>query len=195
MKGILFSLIVIFLMATLIGGGIYAFFSDVEQSTDNSFTAGTLDLKTNGADGVTATITATCMKPGDRMPESGNASVNLTNVGNIDGSTLDINFTYVECDGQNPTEFPANMTADDFADELLVVVLTYDGTDLLSGISDVDGDGKDMKEVAGADLTGQAGINAGLSKDFGIAVQLNASVGNNYQADGIDMTITFTLNQ
>lgn len=188
-------MIVIFLMATLIIGGIYAYFSDVEQTTDNSFTAGTLDLKTNGADGVTATITATNMKPGDRMPTSGNASVNLTNVGSIDGSTLDINFTYVESDGQNPTEFPANMTADEFADELLVVVLNYGGTDLLPSISDGDADGVDMKEAASADLTGQTGINTGLSKNFEIAVQLKTSVGNDYQADGIDMTITFTLIQ
>lgn len=195
-KRVLLSLMVIFLMAALIGGGTYALFSDVEQSADNTFCAGTLDLKTNDADGVNATITATCMKPGDRAPESGNATIQLKNVGNIDGSTLDINFTYVECDGENPSEYPANMTADETAAVLEVLVLNYGGSSLLGSVNDTNSNGyKDIQDLAGSDLTGQSGINAGQTRDFDIAVQLRSSVGNDYQADGINMTITFTLNQ
>jgi len=51
MKKILGLTIVALLVMRLVGGGTWAYFSDVEASTGNVFTAGTLDLKTDDADG------------------------------------------------------------------------------------------------------------------------------------------------
>jgi len=50
MRKILISLMTIALVSALIGGGVYAYFSDIEQSTNNTFTAGTLNLKVSDAD-------------------------------------------------------------------------------------------------------------------------------------------------
>ncbi|MDI6826781.1 MAG: TasA family protein [Candidatus Aenigmarchaeota archaeon] len=47
---ILASLMVIGLVATAMGMGTYAYFYDIETSTGNTFTAGTLDLKVDGKD-------------------------------------------------------------------------------------------------------------------------------------------------
>ena len=133
------------------------------------------------------------MKPGDSV---GPETITLKNNGTIDGSTLDIDISYVENDGTEPTDpnLQVDKTADEFADELIVNTLTYGGVDLLAGITDADGDGVDLKEVAAADLSGQAGITASATKDFAIEVTLK-DVGNDFQADGIDVTFTFTLNQ
>jgi len=191
-KKLVLSVMVILVVASVIAGGAFAAFLDVETSTNNTFTAGTLDLKTNDADGVTQTLYATNMKPGDTV---GPETITLKNSGSIDGATLDIDVSYVESDGTNPPEFPVNKTADEFADELIVDTLSYGGTNLLLLVTDTDGDGIDMKEVAVTDFSGQAGINAGLTKDFIIQVTLKDTIGNDFQADGIDVTITFTLNQ
>ena len=191
-KKLVLSVMVILVVASVIAGGAFAAFLDVETSTNNTFTTGTLDLKTNDADGVTQTLYATNMKPGDTV---GPETITLKNSGSIDGATLDIDVSYVESDGTNPPEFPVNKTADEFADELIVDTLSYGGTNLLLLVTDTDGDGIDMKEVAVTDFSGQAGINAGLTKDFIIQVTLKDTIGNDFQADGIDVTITFTLNQ
>ena len=194
MKKILGLTIAALMVIGMVGGGTYAYFSDVETSASNILTAGTLDLKTNDADGVTATLDATNMAPADI---EGPATVTLKNAGSLDGASLDIDISYVESDGSEPTDagLANDLTADEFADELLVDTLTYGGTDLLTGITDADADGIDMKEVAAADLTGQAGINATLSKDFVVQVTLKSGAGNDVQGDGIDVTFTFTLNQ
>jgi predicted ribosomally synthesized peptide with SipW-like signal peptide len=66
-KKILVSMMVIGLVAALAGAGLYAYFSDTETSTGNTFTAGTLDLKVDGQDdgGTVAYYTLSNMKPGD----------------------------------------------------------------------------------------------------------------------------------
>ena len=47
MKKILFSLMAILLAVGLVGGGAFAYFWDVEQSTGNVFSAGTIDIEVN----------------------------------------------------------------------------------------------------------------------------------------------------
>jgi predicted ribosomally synthesized peptide with SipW-like signal peptide len=82
MKKIVVSLMVIALVGALIGSGIFAAFSDIESATDNTFTAGTLNLKVGSADPCTETISVSNLKPGD----TGNAGTWLTrNDGSIAG--------------------------------------------------------------------------------------------------------------
>ena len=65
MKRILISLMSIALVGALVGGGIYAYFSDTETSTGNTFTAGTLDLEVDNENPWTSTaVTASNMEPG-----------------------------------------------------------------------------------------------------------------------------------
>ena len=108
----------------------WAFFTDTEESTDNQLIAGTLDLKTDDADGVTQTLYATNMAPGDTV---GPATIQLNNAGTIDGSTLDIAFSYVESDGGSNT---VDMTADEMAAMMEVTTLSYDGSSLLGSVND-----------------------------------------------------------
>ena len=85
-KKILFSIMTIALVGALIGGGLYAYFSDVETSTGNTFTAGTLNLKVGDDDPTTASINITDLKPTD----TGNSATWLTkNIGSVSG-TLDV---------------------------------------------------------------------------------------------------------
>jgi spore coat-associated protein N len=85
-KKILFSIMTIALVGALVGGGIYAYFNDVESSTGNTFTAGTLNLKVGDADPTTVSISVADLKPTD----TGNAASWLTkNIGSI-SSTLDV---------------------------------------------------------------------------------------------------------
>jgi hypothetical protein len=79
-----------------------------------------------------------------------------------------------------------------------VTVLNYGGSSILGSVSDsqtIPNGYIDIEDLKNADLSGQSGIDASASEDFEIAVQLRTSTGNDFQADGITVTMTFTLNQ
>lgn len=178
------------LFITVAGIGAWAYFLDTESSAENQFSAGTLDLKTNDADGVTQTLFITSMKPGDTV---GPETINLNNAGTIDGSTLDIAFSYVESDGSPNL---VDKSADDTAALMEVTTLIYGGSSLMGNVNDTNSNGyKDIEDLKNADLSGQSGLNAEATKGFEIAVRLKESMGDDFQTDGITVTITFTLNQ
>ena len=190
MKKIVGLTIVFMLFIGMVSIGTWAYFSDTETSTGNQLTAGTLDLKTNDVDSVFQTLYATNLKPGDTI---GPSTIQLKNAGSVAGSTLDIAFSYVESDGSPNT---VNKNANDTAGMMEVTTLSYDGSSLLGSVSDANGNGyKDVYDLANADLSGQSGLNASATKNFDIAVQLRSETGNDYQADGITVTMTFILDQ
>jgi len=190
MKRIIGLTIAFVLAVGMIGVGAFAYFSDTETSTGNQLTAGTLDLKTNDADGVSQTVYATNMAPGDT---AGPSTIVLKNSGSVDGSTLDLVFSYVESDGSPNT---VNKSADDTAAMMQVTTLNYGVSDLLNSVNDANFNGyKDIQDLKNADLSGQSGISASATKNFETTVQLRSDTGNDFQADGITMTMTFTLNQ
>jgi len=82
MKKVLFTLMACVLCLGLVGGA-FAYFSDTETSTGNTFTAATLDLTVDGLDnpGIMH-ITVGNMKPGD---DTGYYKWVLKNVGSISG--------------------------------------------------------------------------------------------------------------
>ena len=177
----------------MIGVGTFAYFTDTETSTGNQLTAGTLDLKTDDADGVSQTLYAINMAPGDTV---GPSTIVLKNSGSVDGSTLDIAFSYVESDG-SPNS--VDKTADETAAMMEVTTLTYGVTDLLASVSNNNGNSyPDIQDLKDYGLPSQTGLNAPPAtntKDFVITVRLWSDTGNDFQADGITMTMTFTLNQ
>ncbi len=72
----------------------------------------------------------------------------------------------------------------------------YDGSSLLTSVSDNNTNGYlDIQDLKNTDLSGQSGIDALASKAFEIVVKTRDVMGNDYQADGIEITMTFTLNQ
>ncbi len=190
MKKIVGLSLALMLVIGMIGVGTLAYFTDTETSSGNQLVAGTLDLKTNDADGVIQTLYATDMSPGETVASS---NITLKNAGTIDAATLDIVFSYAESDG-SPNS--VDKTADEVAAMLEVMALDYGGSSLLGSISDNNSNGyTDIYDLKNANLTGLGGITASASKDFDISVRLKSETGNDFQADGIDMTMTFTLKQ
>jgi predicted ribosomally synthesized peptide with SipW-like signal peptide len=190
MKKIFGLSLVLILVVGIIGVATFAYFTDNDNSSGNSFVSGTLDLTINDADGVTRTLYATNMSPGATI---GSSAIALKNIGTVDGTNLDIVFSYTESDGSPNI---VNKTADEMAAMLEVVTLDYGGSSLLSSVSDHNGNGYlDIYDLGYATLTGLPGLDAGASKTFDISVQLRNTTGSDYQADGINMTMTFTLEQ
>ncbi len=190
MKKILGLTIAFMLLIGMGGIGTWAYFQDTETVTGNVLAAGTLDLKTNDVDGVTQTLYASNLKPGDSV----SGSITLKNAGTVSGSTLDLVFSYVENDDITPN--PPNMTADETAAVIEVTTLDYGGSSLLGSVSDGNSNLYiDIEDLKNADLTGQTGIDASATKDFTITVQFRGDASHDFQSDGINITITFTLNQ
>ncbi len=189
MKKILGLTIAFMLLISMGGIGTWAYFQDTETSTGNVLAAGTLDLKTDDVDGVTQTLYASNLKPGDIV----SGSITLKNTGTVAGSTLDLAFSYVESD-DSPN--PANMSADATAAVIELTTLDYGGSSLLGSVSDGNSNLYiDIEDLKNADLTGQTGIDAAATKDFTITVQFRGDASHDFQSDGINITMTFTLNQ
>jgi predicted ribosomally synthesized peptide with SipW-like signal peptide len=195
MKKIFGLSLVLILVVGIIGVATFAYFTDNDNSSGNSFVSGTLELKTDNLDGVTQTLYATGMSPGATV---GPSNITLKNVGTVNGATLDIVFSYTESDGSPNT---INETADQTAAVIQVLTLEYDGHNLLDTsftphVTDTNGNGYiDIYDLKNANLTGLPGLDAGVSKNFDISVRLKSDIGNDFQGDGITITMTFTLKQ
>jgi hypothetical protein len=184
--------ILVFLLAIYMGfgAGTWAFFLDNEASSADQMASGTLDLKTDDADGVSQTLYNTAIAPGDSV---GPDTIVLKNTGSVAGSSLDISLSYVESDG-SPNFF--NMSANQTAAIFEVITLSYDGTDLIASISDNNSNSYiDIQDVTIADLSGQSGLAAGAAKDFTIEITTDSGIWVGYADDGIVITMNFTLNQ
>lgn len=110
MRKILIALLGVLLVAALAGAGTFAYFSDTETSSGNTFTAGTVDISLDGsASGGEAYFSVGNMAPGDTVTKY----VEVRN----DGS-LDLLFrAYVD----NVTK-DTPVGADTFSDQLQVTV-------------------------------------------------------------------------
>jgi predicted ribosomally synthesized peptide with SipW-like signal peptide len=80
-KAILASLLTIGVAATMLGVGTFAYFSDTETSSGNTFTAGTLDITLGSA---TYSMNILNMKPGDTKT----VTLDVNSIG-----TLPLNYT------------------------------------------------------------------------------------------------------
>jgi len=190
-KKILGLMIALLLIAGITGISTWTLFTDVEASSGNILAAGTLDLKTDDQDGVSQTLVATNMRPGDIV---GPEMITLYNSGSLSGSSIDIFFSYNE-DDSIPN--PVNMSADDTASLIIVTVLRYGGVNILPYVDDDNSNGYiDVYDlVITPNLTGLPGITSEATREFEIAVQLSEDVTGQYQSDGIDITMTFSLKQ
>jgi predicted ribosomally synthesized peptide with SipW-like signal peptide len=178
------------LLMGVIAMSVYAFYTDREASASNLFQAGTLDLKTNNNDGVSQVLYAMVLQAGESR---GPATIQLLNSGTVNGTTLNIAFAYTESDG-SPNS--VNLTADQTAADIEVTGLNYGGSSLLNSVSDLNSNGyKDIQDLKNTTFNGLTGINAGDNKSFDITIQLKSATGVDYQDDGIDINITFTLSQ
>ncbi len=190
---IMASLLVLGLASAGLGYGTFAYFTDEETSTANIFTAATLDLKTDDADGVTATIADSSFVPGD----TATGSIVLKNGGNLaTGLDLDFKATMAVTDDTAANAGGACAASDQIDKFITVTTLTYGATDLLATIADADADGRkslDDLEAHGvfSDLTDPGTAGTTLT----ITVSYDTAAPNCNQADSVDMTLTFQLAQ
>ena len=189
MKKIFGLSLVLIAVVGIIGVATFAYFTDNANSSGNSFVSGTLNLTINDTGGVTRTLYATGMSPGATV---GPSTITLKNTGTVNGATLDIVFSYTESDASPPV----NKTADEVVAVIEFTTLNYGGTNLLSRISDINGNGYiDLYDLKNTNLTGAPGLDAGASKNFDISAQLRSETGNDFQDNGINITMAFTLEQ
>ncbi len=190
---ILVPIIALALMASGLSYGTFAFFADTETSTGNLFSAGTLDLTTNGAQGTTASIGDANFAPG----ATASGSVALARaVGTLSAVDLDFSASMTVTDDDGAQTGGTCTDAEQMDKSIEITVLTYDGVDLLPQVADADTDGRkslDDLEAAGAitDLAdpGTAG------KTLAMTVQFINDAPTCNQADSVDMTLTFLLAQ
>lgn len=192
-KKIFVSLLMIGLIAMLISAGTYAYFSDTETSSGNTFTAGELDLKVDGKDdpNVGSYFTVGDVKPGDE----GNVEIVLNNDGTIDG-TADLHIKDVSnTEGTNP-ESETDTTEPGDLGAVLLITIQYDA----NGDGDYDDTGETI--VTNESLNSLecqnktlGALNASQSRNVKISWSLPAATGNDVQGDVVTFDIEFSLDQ
>jgi spore coat-associated protein N len=204
MKRILISFMTIAVVSALIGGGVYAYFSDTETSAGNTFTAGTLDLQVDGENPWTSTAitSADNMEPGVPVTP---VDITCENVGSLTGD-LYMRITGVTDTGGTQTyacgaPISGNVSSEpECAAEILAGARVDDISTQIDLSCEVDG-----TPVAGLDgvaLSTAAGTWV-LIKDNLLADIITLSIGgtlsdtaaNEYQGDRSTFTIELYLAQ
>lgn len=223
-KSILVSLLMIGIVAIAAGAGTIAYFFDIEQSTGNTFTAGTLNLKYqldpgtgnygNWQDGSQDTFTLSDLKPGD----SGYVRYKLQNTGTLAGYVEVSGLSATHSENVNPESEP---TSDpdtgelSTMDEELFILMWFDadnegdvdvGEKLVWAAGDTNNNGvADQYET----ITAKAiGTFSGFNSDSNVALSGNgditylrinwnipSTVENDIQGDRVTVGITFELAQ
>ena len=217
MKKILGLTITALLVMGLIGGGTWAYFSDVETSSGNILTAGTLNLKLTGGDevgdSVTGTFTASEWKPSET--EIGNLV--LYNTGSIDMANLTLNFTYgTDVDNEDGsidiTGRPDNIYLNDpledtdaFDKQITVTSATWNDVPLdgTGGTYDLEGESLYTLRNGGAPLsvtlpvtgTDTVPLPAGKNYTFAITFEFASGAENGCQGNALTMKIIVTGTQ
>lgn len=198
MRKIILSVSIIAAVAAIVFGITTAFFSDTEQSTGNTFTAGTLNLKIGSEDPTTWSYSAGDIKPGDEDIEF----VSIQNTGSIDGY-LQITFANLLDDDVSCNEPEGEAEGGDcgtdgeLAENLDILIYIDENSD---EDFDLGGDvlvyqGK-AKGILQGDLFNYP-LPAGTLKqdEFVLERKLDASVGNIVQTDSVQFDIVFELTQ
>ncbi len=108
MRNILMSVLIIGIVLAMMGAGTFSYFSDVETSKGNTFSAGVLDLNVDGKNENVVRFTVSNMRPGNQP----RGHWNLSNVGTIDGylDLEDITVTSYENGCLDPEEDAGDTT-------------------------------------------------------------------------------------
>jgi predicted ribosomally synthesized peptide with SipW-like signal peptide len=190
-------------------GGAFAFFSDTETSSGNTFTAGTLDLKIKDgsmfwSDGIsTAEWHLSNMKPGDTYPEHSSmyGSIDFKNTGSIYADHIEITCSYTIVDPPGPESDIDGTSADAMAGEMIITTMDYvfnaTVVDCLPLITDANGNGyKDLYDLQAGGVDDLPLMQSGVQQArLDMILQFNPLAGNDYQGDTLNLTMIFTLNQ
>lgn len=194
-RRLLVGLIIIGIAAAGAGAGTMAWFSDTEQSADNTINAGTLDLDapTGGS------VTFQSIAPNETVPTTGgniSISVDYPRTGNqVDPiiANLSINTSHPANEPSNPLHNTTKKSADQFAKELLVenASVNVNGNQVkdLTGYTT-------LRDLSGTSLNNVSGlVHPGDTISLDLAFRFNKTAGNAFQADGVNMTVKFVGTQ
>jgi len=191
------------LVIGLVIAGTWAFFSDTETSSGNTFTAGTLELKlsddgVNYFDGVSATWTMEDMIPGESTV--GPNFLYLRNSGSIAAHHVEISFSHEVSSSLNPGLAPGEM-----ARWLEITSMIYNGINLATVLNDANGNlFLDLEDVTLPPNTNVGGPldnrvaplpNGADIVPFTMALRFHEGATNDVQGATLTSTVTFTLNQ
>lgn len=218
-REVLLSVFLIGLVGTGLSLSTYALWTDGDRSESNVVQAGSMDLALDGGDSVSGTLTLDNATPGDTTA----SQYNLTNDGTVPAGNVTVTVSYAEADPPITVDDPdlnVSLNATETASLTRVHNLTYtasDGTvtDLNANVSDTNGNGivdlqdLDQQETVMADLSGPDSGNSttfeielGVASDDASAFVVGGNTAGNLtgededmMAEGIDVTITFTLDQ
>lgn len=200
MRKILVAVLSVLLVAALAGAGTFAYFSDDEISSANTFTAGTLDLKlSNDGSAYTDGVSGSWVSPANWAPgETEDGVIKCTNTGSVDSHHLYFDF---------------NLTDDsNMADQIIVTNVQErfnthtSGNQVANMAAQVGSDSVlTLAELCGANwytydnLSGSDDevLAAGDQKDYDFIVQFkfDEAAGNPFQGDSCSFDVTLNATQ
>ncbi|MBI2021770.1 hypothetical protein HYS93_02710 [Candidatus Daviesbacteria bacterium] len=194
----------------IVVGATYAYFSDSGTSSENVFTAGTLDMQLSNnnegfADNVTATVGGSNMAPGDTF----NGDLFVKNSGSTNANHIDLDFTNSVTEGAGV----GSGTTPNFASVLEITAMSWDSdangstdTDVLAlaAIPDFNSnsivDLQDLENVSATAFRDRVNLPFGGTQSTGhklhIEGRLNPTLAvSSNQGDSDSLTIGVFMNQ
>lgn len=172
---------------SLVGGGTFAYFNDVE-TTNNSFAAGTLDLSVDP----TTVINVDNIKPGDKMLRS----FKLINEGSLDIRTVDLTTSYSveDAEGDNAgADFGEHIRVNFLlnADKISTPIWSTTLAELQSASPEL------VREKFWAVFWENRGLESGTSDTFAVEFEFvdNGHEQNEFQGDKLELEWTFDAMQ
>ncbi|SDM37919.1 camelysin. Metallo peptidase. MEROPS family M73 [Psychrobacillus sp. OK028] len=180
------------LAISMIGGGTYAYFNDVEVN-NSSFAAGTLDINVAGNDADNAIINVTNIKPGDTMLRT----FKLNNTGSLDVSKVLLTSKYTVVDAKGSDNGGA-----DFGEHIKVKFLINKDkrTEVVheTTLKDLSKTDVTDRDILGWILDGEPdGLKAGTSDTLSVMFEFveNKKDQNVFQGDSLKLEWTFDAKQ
>jgi len=198
------------LVIAVVSAGAWAYFDDVETSTDNTFTSGSFDMILHGGTQDGDSVIGTWVSPSNWSPgETLYAELNFTNNGSIDAMHIYFQFTDFTCDDKGD--------GSNFADVIIVKTLKerFNGVETgnLAGYIDSQVGNNDgvltLQEFAGwavnwygyytfDDVSGDGILlAAGNHWDYQLILEFefDPNAGNEYQGDTCQFTLVARATQ
>ena len=155
-----------------------ALLTDSQAVPGNQFTTGTFDLRLSDANeidlnSVTATWTATSMKPGDTV----NATLTVKNIGTIAGDHIEISASNIVTEAGSAPGSTGTIPMDRV---LEIIVFSYDSVDKRSLIPDSNGNGyKDLDDLEATTIDNLALTDLNTAHTIEMTVLFNYSQSTN----------------
>ena len=202
MKKILVSLSIIGVVAAIAIGGTIAYFSDVETSTGNTISAGTIDLVVNNKNPFdAAVVTLYGVKPSEELPL---IVVRLRNIGTNEG-IADLHIvsgvsdegidseSECEAEGKVWNEEDRICEGEEILHENICEKIIYDYC--YDSHRDWKCDDKDSQGIIEPSQDVDLGVLGPGTRYLWLSFHLDEETGNEYQGDTCTFDIEFTLHQ